>query len=94
MNLILKNKSNSVELHLLHLTHLYIINIIKNQAKAVRKYFNLSRFQLLMGRLASLFIKLDHLKFRNNIIEVYRAPEPGDVIWENLGYDAWSQLKR
>ena len=43
-----------------------------------------------MGRLASMFIKLDHLKFRDNIIEVYRAPEPGDVMWENLGYDAWS----
>lgn len=22
-----------------------------------------------------------------------RAPEPGDVIWENLGEDPWKQIK-
>lgn len=36
------------------------------------------------------FLKIDHPRsFRGNIIFVNQAPEPGDVIWENLGVNPW-----
>jgi hypothetical protein len=32
--------------------------------------------------------------FKDNLIRIYRAPEPDDVFWENCGVDDSSKIRR
>lgn len=32
--------------------------------------------------------------FKDNLISIYRAPEPDDVFWENCGVDENSKIRR
>lgn len=39
-------------------------------------------------------MKFSYKRFDRNMIVVRKAPEPGDIIWGNLGIDVKSQAKR
>ncbi|CAK82673.1 unnamed protein product (macronuclear) [Paramecium tetraurelia] len=64
----------------------------ESQADNVCKTFKATRFQILLDQLG--FEQNQFQKFRNNNIFVKKAPEPGDVIWGNLGITIKEQYKR
>jgi len=45
-----------------------------------------SRFDLLMSKFG---VDFRHTKFRDQMLVIGKAPEPGDIIWGNLGIDVW-----
>lgn len=36
----------------------------------------------------------DYVTYRDNVLYIERAPEPNDIIWENLGYSDSFKFKR
>ncbi|CAK66150.1 unnamed protein product (macronuclear) [Paramecium tetraurelia] len=64
----------------------------EKQADNVCKTFKSTRFQILLDQLG--FEQNEFKKFRNNNLFVRKAPEPGDIIWGNLGITIKEQYKR
>ncbi|CAD8147633.1 unnamed protein product [Paramecium octaurelia] len=63
------------------------------QAKQIRKYHTQTKFQYILQKLL-FFYPLESTKtFQGKTPHVIRAPEPGDVIWENLGINPLIQFK-
>ncbi|CAD8121477.1 unnamed protein product [Paramecium sonneborni] len=64
----------------------------EKQADNICKTFKATRFQILLDQLG--FEQNEFKKFRNNNLLVRKAPEPGDIIWGNLGITIKEQYKR
>ncbi|CAD8173577.1 unnamed protein product [Paramecium pentaurelia] len=64
----------------------------EKQADNVCKTFKATRFQVLLDQLG--FEQNQFQQFRNNNLFVRKAPEPGDIIWGNLGITIKEQFKR
>ena len=47
----------------------------------LESYFNLLKFK-------------NKRQFKNQTLNILRAPEPADIYWENLEYDFWFKLKK
>ncbi|CAD8126273.1 unnamed protein product [Paramecium sonneborni] len=64
----------------------------EKQADNVCKTFKSTKFQILLEQLG--FEQKHYQKFKNNSLFVKKAPEPGDIIWGNLGITIKEQYKR
>ncbi|CAD8068986.1 unnamed protein product [Paramecium sonneborni] len=63
------------------------------EAQECRKYHNQTKIQLLFHQLYYCFKRKQQLiKFKGKTPYVVRAPEPGDIMWENLGEKPWKQI--
>ena len=60
---------------------------------ALLKYWERSFFQNILIVIESKLFKADQKTYKGKIISVKRAPEPTDVIWENLGYTSLYRFK-
>ncbi|CAD8109214.1 unnamed protein product [Paramecium primaurelia] len=63
------------------------------EAQECRKFHNQTKIQLLFHQLYYCFRRKRQLtKFKGKTPYVVRAPEPGDIMWENLGEKPWKQI--
>ncbi|CAD8062591.1 unnamed protein product [Paramecium sonneborni] len=63
------------------------------EAQECRKFHNQTKIQLLFHQLYYCFKRKRQLiKFKGKTPYVVRAPEPGDIMWENLGEKPWKQI--
>ena len=61
--------------------------------EALLKFWERSFLQTIMIMIMSKLFKANQKTYKGNIISVKRAPEPTDVIWENLGYTSLYRFK-
>ena len=71
----------------------YISTQTEEDQDALLKYWERSFFQTILFVIKSKLFKADQKTFQGKIISVKRAPEPTDVIWENLGYSSSYRFK-
>ncbi|CAD8065296.1 unnamed protein product [Paramecium sonneborni] len=63
------------------------------QAKQIRQYHTQTKFQYILQKLLFFYPLGSTKTFQGKTPHVIRAPEPGDVIWENLGINPLIQFK-
>ena len=59
------------------------------QSRMVKRNFQMNRSESVLLYLKKQANIQSKLFFKNEILKIERAPEPNDIIWENLGY-SWS----
>ena len=70
-------------------TILVILNKQKD-VKSVVKMWKISWFKRFLSSISPTLMKnFTSLKFKGRLIMIKRAPEPSDIIWENLAFDGW-----
>ncbi|CAK64281.1 unnamed protein product (macronuclear) [Paramecium tetraurelia] len=66
----------------------------EDEANAVCKFFKATRLHLILSQVLRVIGKKDIRRFGDNVILVSKAPEPGDILWGNLGVTLLEQYKR
>ncbi|CAD8174102.1 unnamed protein product [Paramecium pentaurelia] len=66
----------------------------EDEANAVCKFFRATRLHLILSQVMRVIGQKDIRRFRDNVIVVSKAPEPGDILWGNLGVTLLEQYKR
>lgn len=61
--------------------------------EALLKYWERSFFETILIIVMSRLFRKQSKTYKGNIVTVRRAPEPSDVIWENLGYNSLYRFK-
>lgn len=61
----------------------------QKQVDALREFYKVTKFQLMLMQISGLLHIDNPRKFKGQILYVNKAPEPGDILWENLGVGLW-----
>lgn len=61
--------------------------------KSLLEYWELSFFQIILILIMSKLFNKNAKTYKGDLISVSRAPEPSDIIWENLGFSPIYRLK-
>lgn len=61
--------------------------------KALMEYWEMSFFQIVLTVVMAKVFKRNAKTYKGKLVSVVRAPEPTDVIWENLGFSPIYRFK-
>jgi len=70
----------------------YVTFNTQAQARSVRRKWKLSWVQEFIMRLCSCFSCWKSYEYNGRILRVKRAPEPSDILWENLSFGGFKKM--